>query len=123
MADITAREARIGIGELAKRTATSVRALRYYEQHGLLPAVRTASGHRRFATDAIGTVRHIRLLLDAGMPLRTVSAVLACFEDETTLHPCVAGRLREHGAAIAARAAELDRQSEVLRRIQDLVEV
>jgi DNA-binding transcriptional MerR regulator len=32
------------VGEIAERTGVSVRAIRYYEQAGLLPAVRRANG-------------------------------------------------------------------------------
>jgi MerR family regulatory protein len=34
------------IGELAERAGTSTRTLRYYEQHGLVRARRSANGYR-----------------------------------------------------------------------------
>ncbi|MDR6866996.1 DNA-binding transcriptional MerR regulator [Microbacterium resistens] len=115
------RQATIGIGELSARTGTSVRALRYYEQHRLLQATRTASGHRRFGQDAVTVVQRIRMLLDAGLPLKTVGSVLVCFEGGTALHPCVTTYLRDHEAVITTRVAALERQGEALRHVQSLV--
>lgn len=36
------------IGELARRTGVSVRALRYYEEQGLLVPARAANGYREY---------------------------------------------------------------------------
>lgn len=114
--------ATIGIGELAERTGVSVRALRYYEQHELLTAIRTGAGHRRFGPEAVETVRRIRLFLDAGLPLAVVARVLPCFDgDGTRLASCVAGYLNEHMDLLAQRIDELDEQRGTLRRLQELV--
>ncbi|WP_374225966.1 MerR family DNA-binding transcriptional regulator [Micromonospora sp. C41] len=40
------------IGELSARTGVSARSIRYYEQQGLLAALRTPSGQRVFAESA-----------------------------------------------------------------------
>lgn len=112
----------ISIGELSERTGVSVRALRYYEQHGLLAAVRTSAGQRRFEPGAAETVRRIRLFLDAGLPLSVVSQVIACFVDDgSRLHACVAEYLRDHMAHVRARIEELDQQRSTVRRLQQLI--
>lgn len=112
----------ISIGELSERTGVSVRALRYYEQHGLLAAVRTSAGQRRFEPGAAETVRRIRLFLDAGLPLSVVSQVIACFVDDgSRLHACVAEYLRDHMAHVRARVEELDQQRSTVRRLQQLI--
>ncbi|RLP74494.1 MerR family transcriptional regulator [Mycetocola tolaasinivorans] len=64
------------IGELATRTATSPRLLRYYEKQGLLPAGRDVNGYRLYADSAIHTVETIRCLLDAGVPTRLILLLL-----------------------------------------------
>lgn len=54
------------IGELAGRTGVSVRALRYYEQQGLLAPTRTPAGHRLYGTEHQDLVAWIQELLRAG---------------------------------------------------------
>lgn len=112
----------LSIGELADRTGVSVRALRYYEQNGLLAANRTSTGHRRFRPDAIEEVRRIRLFLDAGLPLAVVSQVMACFVDEGAgLDPCLIGYLDEHMTAMQERMEELHKRQQTLERLRKLV--
>ena len=103
--------ARLGIGELARRTGVSHRLLRYYEEQGLLSARRTAGGHRTYDAGAPETVRRIRALLDAGLPTRLVATVLPCFDDAgARLDECVAEVLREHVQTLGSRIDDLARQ-------------
>ncbi|MDR6200665.1 DNA-binding transcriptional MerR regulator [Microbacterium sp. SORGH_AS428] len=78
------------IGELAARTGTSVRALRYYEEQGLIEPRRTAAGQRLYRSSDERVVSTIRELFDAGF----CSSVIA------TLLPAV--------SAPAASAADLE---------------
>lgn len=48
------------IGELARRTGVTTRALRYYEEQDLLAAERSGSGQRHYAEDAVDQVHLIR---------------------------------------------------------------
>ncbi|MCD5354423.1 MerR family DNA-binding transcriptional regulator [Kineosporia mesophila] len=41
------------IGELADRTAVSIRSLRYYEEQGLLPPERNDGGRRTYTQYAV----------------------------------------------------------------------
>ncbi|MFC4561119.1 MerR family transcriptional regulator [Nocardiopsis mangrovi] len=66
------------IGELARRTGVSERALRYYEEQGLLRPARRPSGYREFAESDAETVRHIRTLLAAGLGTAVIAEVLPC---------------------------------------------
>jgi DNA-binding transcriptional MerR regulator len=54
------------ISELAERAGTSTRALRYYEEHGLLAARRASNGYREYDEVDLRLVREIRSLLDIG---------------------------------------------------------
>ncbi|MGW5399624.1 MerR family transcriptional regulator [Streptomyces sp. NPDC003952] len=60
------------IGELAKATGVSPRALRYYEDHGLIVAERSPSGQRRYTQDAVDRVRWIQALYGAGLNSKTI---------------------------------------------------
>lgn len=66
------------IGELARRTGASVRALRYYEEHGLLVAHRTASAQRTYDTEAVERVRLLRRLYSAGLTSSIIATLLPC---------------------------------------------
>jgi DNA-binding transcriptional MerR regulator len=66
------------IGELARRAGVSQRALRYYEEQGLLRPNRRLSGYREYSEADIDTVRDIRALLAAGLGTATIAEVLPC---------------------------------------------
>jgi DNA-binding transcriptional MerR regulator len=66
------------IGELAERAGTSPRALRYYEQQGLLPARRTANGYRDYDEVDLRLVREIRSLLEIGFNLEETRPFVEC---------------------------------------------
>ncbi|MGK5672688.1 MerR family transcriptional regulator [Micromonospora sp. URMC 106] len=84
------------IGDLARETGVNPRLLRYYEEQGLLASHRAAGGHRRYAEDAVTTVRHIRALLAAGLPTSVIREVLPCVEGPgPELEHCAAPTLRE----------------------------
>ncbi|MEV6926343.1 MerR family transcriptional regulator [Dactylosporangium sp. NPDC051485] len=66
------------IGELAERTGTSTRSLRYYEQHGLLEARRTSNGYREYDEIDLRLVREIRSLLEIGFNLEDTRPFVEC---------------------------------------------
>ncbi|MFI8529814.1 MerR family transcriptional regulator [Streptomyces aquilus] len=68
------------IGELARRAGVSTRALRYYEEQGLLTSERTASGQRIYAEAAVERVCLIQQLFTAGLPSRTIVRLMPCIE-------------------------------------------
>jgi DNA-binding transcriptional MerR regulator len=71
----------VRIGELSRRTGASPRAIRYYEQNGLLRSERRSNGYREFDNSAIQTVTTIRTLFELGFPSELVSRVLPCTGD------------------------------------------
>ena len=69
------------IGELARRTGVSERSLRYYEQQGLLVALRTPGGHRDYPEQAVDRVIRIQELFAAGLHSRKIVRLLPCMRD------------------------------------------
>jgi DNA-binding transcriptional MerR regulator len=69
------------IGELARRTGASERSLRYYEEQGLLEPERTPAGYRVYAESDVDAVRHVRMLLAAGLNTKFIRNVLPCMVD------------------------------------------
>jgi len=66
------------IGELAELAGTSTRALRYYEQHGLIQARRTTNGYRDYDEADLRLVREIRSLLEIGFNLEDTRPFVEC---------------------------------------------
>ncbi|MGW9207847.1 MerR family transcriptional regulator [Embleya sp. NPDC055664] len=66
------------IGELATSTGVSVRALRYYEEQNLLTSDRTPSGQRQYPDSATDRVLLIQQLYAAGIPSKSIAALLPC---------------------------------------------
>ncbi|AUY48430.1 MerR family transcriptional regulator [Streptomyces sp. CB01881] len=61
------------IGDAAAAAGTTPRALRFYEQRGLLPPpVRTATGQREYGPAEVARVRAIRELLALGLTVEDV---------------------------------------------------
>ncbi|MCD0442373.1 MerR family transcriptional regulator [Glycomyces sp. A-F 0318] len=110
------------IGELAAATGATVRALRYYEEQGLLRPERTASGQRVYAQDAVDQVVWIRTLLRNGLPSRAIAKLRRCRSAEEITPEQRAVIYEEHArieAEYQAAAATRDRFASVLAFIGD----
>jgi DNA-binding transcriptional MerR regulator len=68
------------IGELAARAGVSTRALRYYEEQGLLHPERTPSGQRVFTEEAVTRVLLIQQLFTAGLSSRLLVRLLPAID-------------------------------------------
>src|SRR5690349_1763314 len=68
----------LSIGEVARTTHLTVKALRHYDDVGLLrPAeVDAMTGYRRYATAQVPTARAIRRFRELDMPLEDIRAIL-----------------------------------------------
>ncbi|MFI7023453.1 MerR family transcriptional regulator [Micromonospora sp. NPDC049900] len=110
------------IGELAHATGSTPRALRHYEDHGLIEAYRAANGYREYDERTVVRVRNIRHLLAGGLTLTDVRAFLPCLDgDVAAAAPSPVGlriareRLAVLDARIAAQVALRDRLADALR--------
>jgi DNA-binding transcriptional MerR regulator len=106
------------IGQLARRTETSERLLRYYERVGLLTSERQANGYREYDDSAVQTVRQIRALLASGLPTALIKQVLPCAANDGSLRPCpgVLEKLRSRLQQLDARANELTLARQTLQQ-------
>jgi len=87
------------IGELARRAATTPRALRYYEEVGLLTPARSSANYREYVEADVATVERIRVLFSAGLSSPAIAEILSCVQDPAVV---VAGRCPELLDGIAA---------------------
>ncbi|WP_157553772.1 MerR family transcriptional regulator [Microbacterium hominis] len=69
------------IGELAARTGASVRALRYYEEQGLLTPHRTTAGQRIYSPQHEEAIRNIQDLIAAGFCSSVIATLLPVLSD------------------------------------------
>ncbi|WP_377644883.1 MerR family transcriptional regulator [Oryzobacter terrae] len=73
------------ISVAAELVGTGVQNLRLYEARGLLTPDRTSGGTRRYSDDDIARLRRISALLDAGLNLAGIEAVLQLEDANVTL--------------------------------------
>jgi MerR family transcriptional regulator, copper efflux regulator len=92
------------IGALASLSGISAKAIRYYEDIGLIPSPRrSASGYRDYDDAAVDRLGFIRAAQALGLSLGEIRGIVALRDSGET--PC--GHVLD---LIQARAAELDRR-------------
>jgi DNA-binding transcriptional MerR regulator len=106
------------IGELAARAGVSTRALRYYEEQGLLRPVRSESGQRRYDESAVEYVRFFQQMYAAGLSSGNIARLLPCMQRGHTDAEQRA-MLRAQRERIAERVATL---SVALGRLDQIIE-
>lgn len=99
------------IGQIAERSGVSAKALRLYEQRGLLkPCTHSESGYRLYGPDALRRLMQIVVLKRSGFSLAEIGQLLA--RDSTAAH-LLAARIQTLERDVADRTQAL----EVLRRM------
>lgn len=107
------------IGELAARTNTSTRLLRYYEQQGLLVPGRSSNGYRDYSEAFVDQVIQIRGLLDGGLPTRVIKQILPCLKAPREIYfadasPEIRAVLRVERDRMTDRIAALTRNRDAI---------
>ncbi|SEM73134.1 MerR family transcriptional regulator [Nonomuraea pusilla] len=109
------------IGDAAAAAGTTPRALRFYEERGLLtPPSRTAAGQREYGPREVARVRVIRELLSLGLTVEDVRHVADRLDLlDVDLRP-PSGPGCERGSGVAERrVAALDAEIARLTRLRD----
>jgi MerR family copper efflux transcriptional regulator len=103
------------VGELAKRTGKTVRAIHLYEELGLLaPAVRSKGGFRLYHGKAVKRIDWIQKLQELGFSLTEIKAFLRDWE-QSDAAPKAMARVRE------IFSDKLRETKETVARLQHLV--
>ncbi|MBM2616163.1 MerR family transcriptional regulator [Actinoplanes sp. LDG1-06] len=105
------------IGELAQATGVSTRALRYYDQQGLLPTTRSPNGYRTYTPQAVDIVAFIQDLYRAGLPSEIIRDILPCALNTTPDGDCNAMMTR-----VLQVRDELQHQEDRLRERRETLE-
>lgn len=74
----------LSIGQVAKRTALSVSAIRYYEAEKLVHPIRNAGGQRQFLRSDIRRLSFIMIAQKLGFPLDQIRIQLNSLPDNRT---------------------------------------
>jgi DNA-binding transcriptional MerR regulator len=102
----------LNASEAAKRLGVSAKALRLYEQRGLIAPARTAAGWRAYGPDEMARVAEIAALRELGLSLSQVARVLG--GDSGSLEPALAA----HQAALEGRVHHLVGVVDKVRRLR-----
>ena len=98
------------ISEAARASGASPRALRLYEDEGLILPGRFSNGYRDYCSTTIDRVRVIRGLLEAGLPVRLVKKVLPAVADGRDLDHATRAELEDYHDRLVLRIGQLDRR-------------
>jgi MerR family transcriptional regulator, thiopeptide resistance regulator len=82
-ADAAGPDRTLAVGELARATGLSVRALHHYDQLGLLSPARDGGGRRRYGPAEVSRLHQILVLRGFGLPLAEIAQLL----DGTVVDP------------------------------------
>ena len=72
------------IGEVAHRAGMAHSALRYYERSGLISAVRSPGGQRRYSRTVLRRLAFVRAAQNVGLSLAEIRAALSTLPAERT---------------------------------------
>jgi DNA-binding transcriptional MerR regulator len=99
------------IGDLARRTGLTVKAIRFYSDRGIVPATtRSPVGYRLFGIDAVARLDLVRTLRDLGLDLLTIRTVV---DQEVSLSEVAAA----HAEAMAVQIRVLRLRRAVLTAV------
>jgi len=104
------------IGDIAQRAGVSTRALRYYEEQGLLTAERTVTGQRIYPESAVERVQLIQQFFTAGLASKTILQLLPCVDTGEASAEAFA-MLESERNRITAAMADLEAARDALDRV------
>lgn len=103
------------IGEAAATAGMTTKALRFYEENGLLPATaRSANGYREYSRDSVARLEFIRRGRAAGLALAQIRGILSLRDAGQA--PCT--HVRD---LFARQLADIDQQIAELTALRETV--
>ena len=112
----SAPDSTVSIGQLARDTGSTLRAIRWYVERGLLEPRTSGSGKRaQFAADAPRAVRTIRALQESGMALADIKQLLDTMVNTPTTRKRLTIALRQSAARCRAAVAQREQHLRSIR--------
>lgn len=109
------------IGELSQRTGVSVRALRYYEDQGLLVPERRPNGYRDYSEAAVERVAQITTLFAAGLCSTTMVDLLPCIHSDGPQVVAGSGLTDELESETARMRGQIEAMQDSLRILEGIL--
>jgi MerR family transcriptional regulator, copper efflux regulator len=107
------------VGELARSSGKTVRALHLYEEMGLLvPALRSKGGYRLYDADSVTRVRWIAKLQEMGFSLSEIQAMARQWEQSGSAPGAMAKVERLLQEKLADTRAQIERLQALERELQ-----
>ena len=106
----------LSIGAVSERTGVAASALRFYESEGLVHAVRSPGGQRRYHRDVIRRVSFVRIAQEVGLSLGEIKEALASLPEHRT------PTQRDWHRLATSWGPRLDAQIAMLERLRDRLE-
>lgn len=107
------------VGELAHRTGTTVRALRYYEAAGLVVPRRLGNGYREYDPISVRLVEQIRTLTALGFSVEETRPFVESLSDGDGGHPAALSTYRRAIAGLEQRIERMSGQRDALLSLVD----
>ena len=105
------------VGELSRLTGITVRALRYYDEIGLVPpSQRTAAGYRIYAARDVLRLQQVLVLRELGVPLDQIGRALDDATDREAMLRRQRGALVDRRARPDAMLAAVDAALDALEK-------
>ncbi len=102
-------------GDMARRSQTTVRTVRFYEEVGVLePAARTSGGHRLFPESELDKLMSVTAMRDAGLSLDEIKHLLGARASEG----CGAEAARRVRDALAGHIEAMTRRIAALEQLR-----
>lgn len=109
----------MNIGEASKATGLPVKTIRYYEEIGLVAAIRSENGYRIFNETVIHKLRFIQRARGLGFSVEDCRALLSLYEDGHRTAAQVKSIAVKHLEEIDAKIIELGNLRDVLTDLVD----
>src|SRR6516162_7794439 len=94
------------VGQVAKRMNIAPSAVRWYDDHGLLPSERTSGNQRRFFADVLCRVAMIRAAQRVGLSIEEIREALSALPPRQAPTPQDWERLAAHLREVASQRVQ-----------------
>ncbi|CAN5473597.1 N/A [soil metagenome] len=104
----------VSISDLAKRVGTTARALRHYQDRGLIRSHRLARNVRAYDLETVAIVETIVALRDVGLPISTIEEILSLGSKPLAQAKAARAALKQARAVDEQRIVRIDAILKVL---------